>query len=236
MTNNLRTVSARSSVNSSSAESLHDYTNDGTSLTNKYQTGMMDPYTHHHPSRQQQTQPYTYNFPGDFQPPPATTARRVSEGNDGGDFLSETTMYLAPTYYHGQQHSSYVTHHGHWQHQSSQPPHYSYQQVAPGDVASSSMQRRREISYSDGRNDSISSTSSDAQSSKIVPFNWNTTMGGYPSHQSHEIGHPIKTAPSSSTGSVVDVHKTCDPKWEDIGDADRLLDVLGKIDDEDVNF
>ena len=243
VSNNPRTVSARSSIANGSAESLHDYTDGGTSLTNYYHNGgVTEPYTHHHHGHQQQTQ-QRMPYHTDFQPPPASTARRVSEGNDGDfrdDFFSETAMDSSHTYYHGQQHSSYVTHHDQWQHQSTQPPHYSYQQVTPGDVAPSSLQRRHQISYDDFRNVPVSSTISDSRANKIATPNWNTTMGGYPvaadpvdsSHQSQKIWQSTETA-SSSSSSDETAHNNDDPKWSEFDDADRLLDVLGKIDDDD---
>ena len=237
-----RTVSARSSIANGSTESLHDYTDGGTSLTNYYHNGVTEPYTHHyhgHPQQMQQRMAYH----ADFQPPPASTARRVSEGNDGDfrdDFFSETAMDSSHTYYHGQQHSSYVTHHDQWQYQSTQPPHYSYQQVAPGDVAPSSVQRRHQISYDDFRNVPVSSAISDSRANKITPSNWNTTMGGYPvatdpvdsSHQSQKVWQSTETA-SSSSSSDETAHNNDDPKWSEFDDTDRLLDVLGKIDDDD---
>ena len=242
VSNNPRTVSARSSIANGSAESLHDYTDGGTSLTNYYHNGVTEPYTHHyhgHPQQMQQRMAYHT----DFQPPPASTARRVSEGNDGDfrdDFFSETAMDSSHTYYHGQQHSSYVTHHDQWQYQSTQPPHYSYQQVAPGDVAPSSVQRRHQISYDDFWNVPVSSAISDSRANKIANSNWNTTMGGYPvaadpvdsSRQSQKIWQSTETA-SSSSSSDETAHNNDDPKWSEFDDTDRLLDVLGKIDDDD---
>ena len=230
-----RTVSARSSISNSSAESLNDYTNASAPLANGTYNGMIEPYLHHHHSHQQ---PYM-NQHFDFHPP-AAAPRRVSEGNDGGDFLPDT-LYSARAHYNGQQHS-YGAYRNHWQHQSSQPSYYPYQQIAPGGVAPSSIQRQHEIGYNDDRNVSISSTSSDAKANKISPSNWNTTMGDYPgtaanrADSSNEIGLPVKNSLSSSSGSVVDVHKNSDPKWADIDDTDRLLDILGTIDDEDVKF
>lgn len=234
--NTPRTVSARSSRSNSSAESLCD------SWANAHHNSVGEPCMHY---QQQQNRPYM-PYHTDFQSPPAATtrtARRVSEANDDDDFLSETYGQ-----YHSQQEHSYVTHRDNWQHQSGQPPHYPYQQIAPGDVAPSSLQVRHQIINNDVRNVSISSANSDPRAKKIAPSNWNTTMVGYPalrdpaatvpadfSHQSHQIWQFTETAPSSS-GNDATASKSCDPKWSDIDDTDRLLDVLGQIDDEDVEF
>ena len=232
VSNNPRTVSARSSITNSGAESLYDDTDGGTSLANYYQNGMIEPYTHRPHGHQRQTQPRMPRHT-DFQPPPAATARRVSEGNDGGDFLSET-MHLAHVQYNGQQQYSYGAHRDNWHHQAAHPPYYPYQQIAPGDAAPSSMQLRHQISYSDFRNVSISSAISDSRANKIPTSNWNTTVGDS-SRQSQDFWQSNETA-SSSSSSDETAHKNDDPKWSDFDDTDRLLDVLGKIDDDDVKF
>jgi hypothetical protein len=95
------------------------------------------------------------------------------------------------------------------------PPSYDpYQQVAPS--------HRREITCDDGWNLPASPDRRQfEQAEKITSSNWNATMGE---------PTPCDKIPSSSIDIEVDFKNS---QEYDFHDAERLLDVLGKIDEDD---
>ena len=141
----------------------------------------------------------------DFQPPMA--ARRVSEDVESGD-----SSYLYSGHYSGYNQGHYNRYY------LAAPPSYDpYQQVAPS--------HRREITC-----DNLPASPDRRQFeqagkiSRRSSSNWNATMV-----------EPIvcDKIPSSSIEIEVDFKNCQEPKWSDFDDADRLLDVLGKLDEED---
>ena len=151
----------------------------------------------------QEQQPRTYHC--DFQPP--MTPRRVSEDIDTG----------GPTYVYSGYNGHYNGYNqGHYnRYYLAAPPSYDpYQQVDPS--------HRREITCDDVRNLPASPDRRQfEQAEKVAPSDWNAAMG-----------EPIVCDKIPSSSDVEVNFKNQEPKWSDFDDADRLLDVLGKLDED----
>ena len=159
----------------------------------------------HDSTGSQEQQPRNYHC--DFQPPMAP--RRVSEDIDRD---GPTYLYSRYTgHYNGYNQGRYN------QYYLAAPPSYDpYQQVDPSHRLLITCDDRRNLPASPDRRQF-------EQAEKIAPSKWNGTMG-----------EPIvcDKIPSSSIDVEVDFKKQ-EPKWSDFDDADRLLDVLGKLDEDD---
>ena len=152
-----------------------------------------------------QQQPRTYHC--DFQPP--MTPRRVSKDIDTG---GPTYLYSG----YNEHYNDYNQDHYNRYYLAAPSSYDPYQQVAPS--------HRREITCDDRRNLPASPDCRQfEQDEKIASSNWNAATG-----------EPIvcDKIPSSSIDVEVDF-KNQEPKWSDFDDADRLLDVLGKLDEDD---